>query len=131
MEKTAEDTEISVLKEILKWVRFAGLKEVKTVLTVELDTDQKKQVYQLSDGTKSNAEINSISGVSTGSISGYWKKWRRLGLGETKDVTGGDRFVRAFDLEDFGILVPPCTPKKPKEKTAKETTKQENVETKG
>jgi hypothetical protein len=105
MENSAKDDEISLLKEILKWLKFAGMKEVKAVLTSELDSDQKKLVYQLSDGTKTNAEINKISGVSTGSISGYWKKWLKLGLGETKAVTGGDRFVRAFDLGDFGITV--------------------------
>ena len=114
------DSELSVLKEILKWIKFAGMREVKAVLTSELDTEQKKQVYQLSDGTKSNAEINQASGVSTGAISGYWKRWLKLGLGESKAVTGGDRFVRAFDLTDFGIAVPQCNTKKGKEQTSKE-----------
>jgi hypothetical protein len=125
MENSAKDDEISLLKEILKWLKFAGMKEVKAVLTSELDSDQKKLVYQLSDGTKTNAEINKISGVSTGSISGYWKKWLKLGLGETKAVTGGDRFVRAFDLEDFGITVPQGIIKKSEESKDKEAPKGE------
>jgi len=123
MENSTKDDEISLLKEILKWLRFAGMKEVKAVLTSELDTDQKKQVYHLSDGTMSNAEINQATGVSAGSISGYWKKWTKLALGEKKPVAGGDRFVRAFDLEDFGIIVPEIS-KKVKE-VGKETIKEE------
>ena len=80
---------------------------VKAVLTSELDTDQKRQVYQLSDGSKARAEIVKLTLASAGAISGYWKKWANLGLGEKLPVMGGgDRFVRAFDLEDFGVSVP-------------------------
>lgn len=98
--------QIRLLSEILKWLKFAGMKEVKEVLVSELTTDPKKQVYQLSDGNKTNAEINKATGVSTGAISGYWKKWVKQGLGEKVSVQGGDRFARAFDLEDFDIEVP-------------------------
>ncbi len=124
MENTAKEDQISLLKEILKWIKFAGMKEVKTVLISELDTDQKKQVYQLSDGSKSITEINQTTGVSAGSISAYWKKWVKLGLGEKKPVMGGDRFVKAFDLDDFGIVVPPFNPKS-KEQKIKEAPKEE------
>jgi hypothetical protein len=106
MSQDNELTERQLLKEILKWIKFAGLKEVKKVLVSELDTDQKIQVYNLSDGNKSNAEINKATGVSTGAISGYWKKWTKQGLGEKKAVQGGDRFIKAFDLADFDIEVP-------------------------
>jgi hypothetical protein len=102
-QETSEEAKI--LKEILKWIRFAGLKEVKAVLISELDTDQKKQVYQLSDGSKARAELVKLTGVSAGAISGYWKKWANLGLGEKLAVRGGERFARAFDLEDFSIAV--------------------------
>lgn len=123
LENSAKDDEISLLKEILKWIKLAGMKEVKAVLTSELDTDQKKQVYQLSDGTKSNAEINQATGVSAGSISGDWKKWTKLAIGEKKPIAGGDRFVKAFDLEDFGIVIPEI-PKKVKESNKEETKAQ-------
>lgn len=108
--------EAKILKEILKWVRFTGMKEVKAVLTSELDTDQKKQVYQLSDGSKARAEIIKLTGVSAGAISGYWKKWANLGLGERLPVSGGERFARAFDLADFSIAVPEAKEEKEQEK---------------
>lgn len=123
-----DDEQTHLLREILKWTKFAGIKGVKEVLLPELDTDEKKQVYQLSDGTKAIAEINKITGVSVGAISGYWNKWVKLGLGERIAVRGGERFVRAFDLEDFGVDVSKLKDKKAK-KEARKVSKSANVET--
>ena len=105
------DEQTELLKEILKWIRFAGMKGVKDQLEATLETDQKKTVYQLSDGSKTIADINEITGVSTGSISGYWQKWVKLGLGVKIAVKGGDRFKRSFDLEDLGVKIPEIKPK--------------------
>ena len=49
-----ERNEISLLKEILKWIKFAGMKEVKTILTNELESDPEKVVYQNSGWRKRN-----------------------------------------------------------------------------
>lgn len=119
-----DNDQTELLKEILKWIRFAGIKGVKEQLEATLETDQKKSVYQLSDGNKTGADINKITGASTGAISGYWKKWVRLGLGEKIAVQGGDRFKRAFDLEDFGIEVPEIRTKSTPEQDKKEQTEQ-------
>jgi len=95
-----------LLTEILKWIKFAGMREVKEVVNSVLDTGQKKLVYQLSDGSKGTIEIGKAAGIaSTATISRYWKSWLKLGLGENVSVKGGERFRRAFDLEDFGIEV--------------------------
>jgi hypothetical protein len=117
--------QIRLLSEILKWVKFAGMKDVKEVLSLELNTEPKKQVYQLSDGNRTNAEINKATGVSSGAISGYWKKWVKQGLGEKISVKGGERFIRAFDLEDFGISVPKVNLEKDLGETKNEQPKEE------
>jgi len=117
-----EQTEL--LKEILKWIKFAGMKGVKDELEATLETDQKKTVYQLSDGSKTIAYINKITGVSVGSISGYWQKWTKLALGQKIAVKGGDRFKRSFDLEDLGIEVLEAKPKTVPEGNKKEPTEQ-------
>ena len=108
----------ATLKELLKWTRFAGMKEVKDVLNSVLDTDQKKLVYQLSDGSKGTIEVGKATGIaSTATISRYWKSWVKLSLGENVSVKGGERFKRAFDLEDFGFTLPGIEgEKKPSEK---------------
>ena len=102
-----EDEQIRLLAEILKWTKFAGMKGVKEVLNAALDTEQKKIAYHLSDGSRGIVEIGKAAGISsTATISRYWKSWSKLGLGDFVAVRGGDRFKRAFDLEDLGIDVP-------------------------
>lgn len=96
----------SILREILKWTKFAGLKEVKNVLEAALDTDQKLLVYHLSDGDKGMVEIGKKAGVSKTTVSRYWSTWARLGIVESIKVRGGERSKKVFDLEDFGITIP-------------------------
>jgi hypothetical protein len=93
------------LEQILLWTKVGEMEKVKKVLETTLDSPQKKIVYHLSDG-KSTKEIVEASKVSAGSVSGYWKAWNKLGLMKVKKVMGGDRSVRIFELEDFGIDVP-------------------------
>lgn len=105
-EKSSPETELGVLKEILRWVKFSGMKEVRGILTSALDSDQKRIVYQLSDGSKGIIEIGKAVGIkSTATIFKLWKQWTRQGLGESIPVPGGQRFKRSFDLEDFGFNV--------------------------
>lgn len=115
---TQDNEQTQLLREILKWIKFAGMKEVKDVLNSVLDTDQKKLVYQLSDGSKGIVEIGKVAGIaSTETIFRYWKSWLKMRLGENVSVKGGNRFKRAFDLEDFGFELPSLEgEKKPSEK---------------
>ena len=102
-----ESDELKVLREILKWMKFAGMNQVQSVLETTLNTPEKKLAYQMSDGTKGTIEVGKVSKVgSTTKVSTLWKEWKRKGLGDSLRVQGGDRFKRTFDLEDFGIEVP-------------------------
>ena len=79
---------------------------MKTILTSALDTDQKRTVYQMSDGSKGIVDIGKAVGIkSTATIFKFWKQWTKLGLGDSIPVAGGQRFKRSFDLEDFGFDV--------------------------
>jgi len=103
----SDSEQTKVLKEILKWIKISGIKEVKSVLEEHFQDDSKKIIYQLSDGTKGTREIAKIVGtVKYVTVSNYWKIWEKIGLGESKSAIGGSRFKRSFDLEDFGIKVP-------------------------
>jgi len=107
MQNSAKDDQISLLKEILKWIKFAGMKEVRHVLEIELNTDERKIVYQTSDGTKGTVELAKLIGVkSNKTIDTMWDKWLKMNLGENIPVRGGERFKRLFDLEELGIDVP-------------------------
>jgi hypothetical protein len=105
MDKTNQDQEILLLKEILKWIKFAGMNQVKAVLINELQTDEEKIVYHKSDGTKGTVELGKLVGMGNATVARKWEKWQKMGLGESIPVAGGSRFKRSFDLEEFGIKV--------------------------
>lgn len=96
----------AILKEILKWIRFAGAKEVKNVLLNTLNTEQKRLIYHLSDGSHSSLEIGKAAGISDVTVRRLWAAWVRQGIVQSIKVRGGERYMKAFDLEDFGIEIP-------------------------
>jgi hypothetical protein len=102
---SGETEEVKLLREILKYTKFAGMAQVKGVLETVLNTPKKRLGYQLSDGTRGTREVTQQSGLAD--VSDSWKEWKRKGIGETISVQRGERFKRAFDLLDFGIEVPP------------------------
>jgi hypothetical protein len=101
-----EMDEKQLLREILKWTRFAGMNQVKAILDTQLETDSDKLIYQYSDGTRSLVKIGRLVGVSKDTVERRCKSWVVMGLGENIPVRGGSRFKRSFDLEEFGIKVP-------------------------
>ncbi|MCW4004569.1 MAG: hypothetical protein NWE95_11730 [Candidatus Bathyarchaeota archaeon] len=119
-----DNVQTGLLREILKWTKFSGMRAVKEVLNSTLDTPEKKLLYQLSDGSKGSVELCKATGIaSTETVTKNWKNWTRLGLGENLAVKGGKRFKRAFDVEEFGIEVPEPTVEK-KSAVAKEQESQ-------
>ena len=102
-----ENEQTRLLREILKWIKFAGMKELKNTLLSVLDTDAKKIVYQKSDGTNGTVKLAKLAGYgSNKTIADLWNDWLKLSLGERIAVKGGSRFKRSFDLNDFGIETP-------------------------
>jgi len=97
---------IELLREILKWVKFSGIDEVRTVLMRTLDTEQKRLVYHLSNGENGSIEIGQVAQVSNRTVTRYWVSWARLGLMEPIRVRGGLRYKKSFELEDFGFTIP-------------------------
>ncbi len=104
----AEDNEqTKILRELLKWTKFAGMNQLQSVLENTLNTPEKRLAYQLSDSKRGTIEISKLSKVGNPTkVSTLWKEWKRKGLGDSLSVQGGERFKRTFDLEDFGIEVP-------------------------
>ncbi len=105
---SGETEEVRLLREILKWNKFAGMNQVQSVLENTLNTPEKRLAYQLSDGANGTVEVAKLSKVgSTFKVGSLWKEWKRKGIGDSFSVRGGgERFKRTFDLEDFGIEVP-------------------------
>ena len=124
--QTSEDIEI--LREILKWIKFAGAKEVKNVLLATLDSEQKRLIYHLSDGNRGSMEIAKTSGTSDTTVRRHWASWARQGIVESLRVRGGERYKKSFELEDFGIEVPqPKTVVQPSEPKSITKHEQEGI----
>lgn len=100
------DEQIELLREMVKWVRFSGMKQVKEVLMSTLNNEKKIIAYHHSDGKNTSTVISKLSGIAQPTISDLWKEWLSLGLGEAITASGGSRFKKSFDLKMFGIVVP-------------------------
>lgn len=112
---------LSTLKEILKWVKFSGAEEVRAVLMKVLDTEQKRLIYFLSDGTHGSVEIGKTANVSDSTVRRYWETWARLGLAQPVPVKGGFRLKKSFELEDFGLAVPQANKTESKKQQEEQT----------
>lgn len=93
-----------ILKEILKWTKFEGMQKVKQVLESTLDNDDKKLIYDLSDG-RSSSKIARIAGVSGQTVRNYWKEWAVLGIVEFHPEHK-KRYHRIFSFKEVGIEIP-------------------------
>jgi hypothetical protein len=113
---------INLLREILKWIKFSGAREVRNVLMSILDTEQKRLIYHLSDGEHGSIEIGKRAGASDSTVRRYWESWSRLGIVEPLGVRGGQRYRKLFELEDFGFTIPSMKP-------ASDDTKKDGDET--
>jgi len=105
LNRNKDEQIIAILQEILKWIRFSGIDEVRTVLMRTLDTEQKRLVYHLSDGIHGSVEIGKATNVSNSTVARYWVSWARLGLMEPIRVRGGLRYKKSFELDDFVLKV--------------------------
>lgn len=109
-----------ILNEINTWIKISGVEKVQSILVKSLDSPEKIIVYHLSDG-KTTREINVICGVSISTVSTYWNTWNRLGIMKTISVKGGgERHIKKFDLEDYGIDVPTIAKKDTNQKSSQE-----------
>lgn len=112
-----ENEQTQLLKEILKWIKFSGIKDAKNTLSTVLDTELKRLAYHLSDGSRGTVEVADLAGVgSNKTIFNMWQAWLKLGLGDSIPIRGGSRFKRSFDLDDFGIEVPKIKENRKEEK---------------
>jgi hypothetical protein len=99
------EEQISVLREILRWVRFSAASQVGEVLLKTLDSHEKIRIYDLSDGINTTRSISEKTGLHFTTIASLWRQWTMMGLGESVSTTGGSRFKKSFDVRIFGVPI--------------------------
>jgi hypothetical protein len=103
----SEDREqqiLELLSEILRWTKIGALNLRESLVQV-LDGDQKRLVYELTDGSRSGREIEGISGVPTRTVNNWWSRWKELGF-----VDPSPKYERRVQwlcsLRMLGIAIP-------------------------
>lgn len=93
-----DNSSIKILKEILVWLRLQGIYLLDTALLPSLlDSEQKKKVYEMTDGSLSVNEISKRTGASVGSISNWWNQWHERGI----LLKEGKRYKKLISLRAF------------------------------
>ena len=94
---------ISLLEEAVRWLRFQGLEKAKAAVSDQLDTEKKKQVFDLTDGKNSITTIAEKMSVSTSTVFAWWTEWYAAGI-----LTKADgKFRHLFRLSEIGIRSDP------------------------
>lgn len=93
----------NLFEEFLTIYKFVNKSTIADKLKAELDTQQKLEIYQLSDGEHSAREIAaSITQKCVhGTVLRFWKQWALKGIVVLSSRQG--RFKAAFNLEEYGI----------------------------
>lgn len=89
----------TILKGILKWQKLQGIKILRETLPSILDTDEKRIVYENTDGKKTARDIMKIVNVGLGTLSRWWNDWYSQGVLEKK----GQKYVKIASLKELGI----------------------------
>jgi Trp operon repressor len=92
----------SKLDLLVAMSQIANRQTVFSLLASELDSKQKRDVYELLDGSNSIRDIANSTGVNIASISRWSQRWEKLGL-VLQEASGSspERRRRVFDLSIF------------------------------
>lgn len=93
-----------LLEEILKWQKLQGMKILREILPQLLDTEEKRIVYEMTNGKNNQLKIASKAKVATGTVSNWWNLWYSYGI-LTKRGKGKGRYKKIISLKDLGIPI--------------------------
>lgn len=95
-------TESEILEELLSWTRFSQRQAFAEVLSFVLASRKDYEAFELSDGSRSQADIAKTVGLSQPTVSRLWTKWRHLGL--VRDTDGKVAYLAK--PSDLGVARP-------------------------
>jgi len=94
-----------LLQKLVIYAKLANYDNIRNRLIAILDSNDKKRVFEATDGRSSVRDIQSKTGVGKDTVSDWWNEWQKEGIvEESKEARGRRRKV--LSLSDFGIEVP-------------------------
>ena len=91
-----------LLRDILKWQGFQGTKILRDIIPSILDSEEKKLVYEHTDGQKTARDLLNIANIGLGTLSRWWNDWHSQGILEKK----GKKYQKIISLKELGIEIP-------------------------
>ncbi len=97
------DMVLERLDKLIFWLKFSNMETAKDYFAKVLDTDRKREIYQLTDGRRSIGEIMKVINVKSKSmVPDLWADWTAKGiLIESPKAKG--RKMKVIDLKEFGL----------------------------
>jgi hypothetical protein len=92
--------EKEILEEILKWERLKGIQILRHLLLELLDTDEKKILYEMTNGENGVKEIRAKAKIAAGKISKLWNTWYANGILEKE----GQKYRKIISLKEIDLL---------------------------
>jgi len=119
---------LHLLQKLVSYTKLANYESIRNWLITILDSDDKKRVFEATDGDNSTRDIASTTGVGKDTISNWWDEWGKQGIVEESEKVRGRR-RRSVSLSEFGIEVPSGKRQRSKrQKLSKDDGKQDRNE---
>src|SRR5688572_25087963 len=94
---------IERLDKILFWLKIAYLQDARKYFELILNSNRKKEVYQLTDGLNSISQIMRKTGIkSKRQIPDWWDEWTEKGI-LTESTQYKGRKTKVIDLKELGM----------------------------
>lgn len=94
---------VEIQRDMLRWIRFNSIPQLKRTLEAVLVTDLDKRAYEMTDGGATTRAIASALSIGKTTVVSKWGKWAQIGIVE-RLASGQCR--RICSLADVGIEVP-------------------------
>ncbi len=103
MDEDKVDLVLERLDKILFWLKLSNFENARGYFDKVLNTDRKKEIYQLTDGSRGINELMKLLNINSKSmIPDLYKDWLTKGiLIESTKIK--DRKVKVIDLKELGL----------------------------
>jgi len=95
---------LQILQKLIIYTKLANYENIRNRLITILNSEDKKRVFEATDGDSSTREIESSTGVSKDTVSNWWDEWEKEGIVEESEEVRGRR-RKIVSLSEFGIEV--------------------------
>lgn len=97
------DAVLEKLDKLIFWLKFNNLDAAREYFSSVLNTERKKEIYQLTDGSRGISELMKMLNIKSKSmIPDLYAEWLRKGiLIEFPKVK--DRKIKVIDLKELGF----------------------------